>query len=72
MIKGLYFKLNMNNDHDKYIHDFFERAKSRGLNKVNVLYNLCRMFPEDSILKLTHTSELGADAIKEKMEESKI
>lgn len=42
MIKGLYFKLNMDNPKDKAIYDMFnEASKHHHVNKIDVLYNLC-------------------------------
>ena len=40
MIKGLYFKLEENNEKHKVIIDFFDKVKSDGHNKIDVLYNM--------------------------------
>lgn len=40
MIKGLYFKLEENNEKHKVIIDFFDEVKSDGHNKVDVLYDM--------------------------------
>ena len=46
MIRGLYFKLNMEKDSDKHIYDYFKDRKKDGYNKVGVLYALIK-FAED-------------------------
>lgn len=46
MIKGLYFKLNMKNESDKHIYQYFEERKKDGCNKVDVLYGLIRFAEE--------------------------
>ena len=40
MIKGLYFKLEENNEKHKVIIDFFDKVKSDGNNKIDVLYDM--------------------------------
>ena len=40
MIKGLYFKLEENNEKHKVIINFFDKVKSDGNNKIDVLYNM--------------------------------
>ena len=43
MIKGLYFKLNLNNERDKFIYDFFKTyPKKIGKDKVEMLFMLIR------------------------------
>ena len=39
MIKGLYFKLNLDNERDKRIYDFFQKYNGSG-EKINMLSNL--------------------------------
>ncbi len=39
MIKGLYFKLNLENERDKRIYDFFQKYSGSG-EKINMLSNL--------------------------------
>lgn len=40
-IKGLYFKLNMNEPTDKEIHDFFiQESKKCSVNKIDILYSM--------------------------------
>lgn len=46
MIKGLYFKLNMKNESDKHIYQYFENWKKDGYNKVGVLYALIKFAEE--------------------------
>lgn len=40
MIKGLYFKLEENNEKHKVIIDFFDKVKSDGNNKIDALYDM--------------------------------
>lgn len=40
MIKGLYFKLEEHNKKHRVIIDFFDKVKSDGNNKIDVLYNM--------------------------------
>lgn len=40
MIKGLYFKLEENNEKHKVIINFFDKVKSDGNNKIDVLYDM--------------------------------
>lgn len=41
MIKGLYFKLNMNKHTDKEIYDFFiQESKKCSVNKIDILYSM--------------------------------
>lgn len=40
MIKGLYFKLNIEKPEDKAIFDYFENVKKQGDNKISSLYSL--------------------------------
>ena len=46
MIKGLFFKLNMDKENDKYVYDYFEARKKDGYNKVCVLYALIKFAEE--------------------------
>ncbi len=39
MIKGLYFKLNLENERDKRIYEFFKKYNGSG-EKINMLSNL--------------------------------
>ncbi len=43
-IKGLYFKLNMDNPNDKEIHDFFKKYSNKGLTKIELLFQLMKNF----------------------------
>lgn len=66
MIKGLYFKLSPERKRDKFILQFFEYVKSQKMNKVDVLYYLCRMnSAAETLVKIKKDSELGATLIKE-------
>lgn len=66
MIKGLYFKLSPDKERDRYIIRFFRYLKAQKLNKVDVLYYLCRMnTAAETVVKITKDSELGATLIKE-------
>lgn len=40
MIKGLYFKLEENNEKHRVIINFFDKVKSDGNNKIDVLYDM--------------------------------
>ena len=40
MIKGLYFKLNIDNAKDQVIHAFFNNTKRVGKTKIEMLYDL--------------------------------
>lgn len=60
MIKGLYFKLNMENEGDKYIYEYFNRRKKAGYNKVNVLSALIR-FAEQQEKLFTRFEEQQTD-----------
>lgn len=44
MIKGLYFKLNMDNPNDKEIYDFFKKYSSKGFSKIELLFQLMKNF----------------------------
>ena len=45
MIKGLYFKLNLDKQIDERIYKFFmEESKRRGINKIDMLYNLIELY----------------------------
>lgn len=40
-IKGLYFKLNVDNPCDKEIYDFFiQESKKRSVSKIDILYSM--------------------------------
>ena len=43
MIRGLYFKLDIDNKCHRFIRQFFDNMKEKGINKVDCLYYLCRM-----------------------------
>lgn len=43
MNRNLFFKLNDNNEKHNIILSFFDNMKRKGINKVDVLYYLCRM-----------------------------
>ena len=45
-IKGLYFKLNMDNPNDKEIHDFFNQYSDKGLSKIELLFQLMKNFKQ--------------------------
>ena len=47
MIKGLYFKLEENNEKHSAIIKFFDAQKAMGNNKVDVLYNLIFLHKRD-------------------------
>ena len=48
MIKGLYFKLNIDKEKDRTIYEFFkEGQKYLKTNKIDLLYLLCKQFNED-------------------------
>lgn len=48
MIKGLYFKLNIDKEKDKTIYEFFKEApKYLKTNKIDLLYSLCKQFNEN-------------------------
>ena len=52
VIKGLYFKLNMDNPNDKEIHDFFiDETKRYGINKIKLLHIMIRAFKVHRILE---------------------
>ena len=41
MIKGLYFKLNMDKQTDKDIHNFFiQESKKCSVSKIDILYSM--------------------------------
>lgn len=45
MIKGLYFKLNMENETDKFIFDFFEKESKRtGFTKLTLLAMMIKCY----------------------------
>ena len=47
MIKGLYFKLNMNKLTDKEIYNFFiQESKNLGVSKIDVLYSAMLAYNE--------------------------
>ncbi len=47
-IKGLYFKLNLDNEKDRTIYEFFNEApKYFKINKIDLLYSLCDGFNKD-------------------------
>lgn len=47
MIKGLYFKLNMNKQTDTAIYNFFiQESKKLGLNKIDILYSAMLAYKE--------------------------
>ena len=43
MNRNLFFKLNDENEKHNFILSFFDNMKRKGINKVDVLYYLCRM-----------------------------
>ena len=43
MNRNLFFKLNDENEKHNLILSFFDNMKRKGINKVDVLYYLCRM-----------------------------
>lgn len=48
MIKGLYFKLNIDKEKDRTIYEFFkEGTKYLKTNKIDLLYSLCHRFNKD-------------------------
>lgn len=44
MIKGLYFKLNLDNSNDKEIYDFFKMYSCKGMPKIALLFQLMKNF----------------------------
>ena len=44
MIKGLYFKLNMDNLKDREIYDFFTKYSSKHLPKIELLFLIIKNF----------------------------
>lgn len=44
MIKGLYFKLNIDKSLDKEIFDFFNDNKQSNTNKIDKLYELIQIY----------------------------
>lgn len=44
MIKGLYFKLNMDNPNDKEIYDFFKKYSCKGMSKIELLFQIMKNF----------------------------
>ena len=44
MIKGLYFKLNMDNPNDEEIYNFFKRYSNKGMTKIELLFMLMKNF----------------------------
>ena len=52
MIKGLYFKLNIDNPHDEEIYKFFiNETKRSGINKINLLHLMIRIYKARKILE---------------------
>lgn len=52
VMKSLYFKLNEENPKHQAIIRFFDKVKSMGCNKVDVLYYMVRM--EDAANNVVH------------------
>ena len=52
IMKSLYFKLNEENPKHRAIIRFFDKVKSMGCNKVDVLYYMVRM--EDAANNVVH------------------
>lgn len=45
MIKGLYFKLNIDKEEDNIIYSFFNKeSKKEGINKIELLYRMIRIY----------------------------
>jgi len=58
MIKGLYFKLNLDNPKDKAIYDMFNEAtKYHNVNKIDVLYNLCTQYYDEMMKTLLEVTK---------------
>lgn len=53
VMKSLYFKLNEENPKHQAIIRFFDKVKSKGFNKVDVLYYMVRM--EDAASNVVHS-----------------
>lgn len=52
MIKGLYFKLNMENGSDKSIYDFFEKESKRtGFTKLTILAMMIGLYKSSPLYK---------------------
>ena len=48
MIKGLYFKLNMDKQTDKDIYNFFiQESKKCSVNKIDILYSMMLAYIKD-------------------------
>ena len=62
MIKGLYFKLEENNEKHKVIIDFFDKVKSDGNNKIDVLYDLILQYKVDVYFDRLYKA--GAECVK--------
>ena len=53
MIKGLYFKLNMDKQTDKDIYNFFiQESKNCGVNKIDILWSAVLAYKEVRCNKL--------------------
>ena len=67
MIKGLYFKLEENNEKHKVIIDFFDKVKSDGHNKIDVLYDMIqadKSYQEYFSSLFDKLDKAGAEAVK--------
>ena len=67
MIKGLYFKLEENNEKHKVIIDFFDKVKSDGNNKIDVLYDMIladKHYQEYFNSLFDKLDKAGAEAVK--------
>lgn len=67
MIKGLYFKLEENNEKHRVIIDFFDKVKSDGHNKIDVLYDMImadKSYQEYFNSLFDKLDKAGAEAVK--------
>lgn len=59
MIKGLYFKLNMDKNTDKDIYNFFiQESEKRGLSKIHILWAAVNAYKILRKQKLKEVSEI--------------
>lgn len=59
MIKGLYFKLNMDKNTDKDVYDFFiQESKKRGLSKIHILWAAMNAYKIVRKQKLEEVNEI--------------
>ena len=50
MIKGLYFKLNMEKESDRYVSEFFEKESKRtGLTKLTILTMMIGLYKKSPL-----------------------